>query len=75
MLVNPPYGVRVGDTKALRDLYARFGQVARTSAPAWRVGMLSADVGLERQTALEFAEVFSTKNGGIPVRLVLAAPE
>jgi putative N6-adenine-specific DNA methylase len=74
MLVNPPYGVRVGDTKQLRDLFARLGQVARTKAPLWRVGMLSADRDLERQTDLDLVEVFATKNGGIPVRLMLAEP-
>jgi putative N6-adenine-specific DNA methylase len=74
LLVNPPYGVRVGESKQLRDLYARLGQVARTKAPAWRVGMLSADRDLERQTELDFVEMFATKNGGIPVRLVLAQP-
>jgi len=75
MLVNPPYGVRVGDSKLLRDLFARLGQVARTKAPAWRIGMLSADRDLERQTDLPLVELFATKNGGIPVRLLVAQPD
>ncbi|MFZ9898439.1 MAG: THUMP domain-containing class I SAM-dependent RNA methyltransferase, partial [Gemmatimonadaceae bacterium] len=28
LIANPPYGVRVGETKPLRDLFARLGQVA-----------------------------------------------
>ena len=72
LLTNPPYGVRVGETKPLRDLFARFGQVAYTRLGGWRVGLLSANRTLEAQTRLDLAEVFKTSNGGIPVRLVVA---
>jgi putative N6-adenine-specific DNA methylase len=69
---NPPYGVRVGDEKKLRDLYARFGSVARASCAGWTVAMVVASRTLEAQTGLEFAEVAATRNGGIPVRLLVA---
>jgi putative N6-adenine-specific DNA methylase len=72
LLTNPPYGIRVGETKPLRDLFARFGQVAYTRLGGWRVGMLSANGVLEAQTRLDFEERFKTTNGGIPVRLVVA---
>jgi putative N6-adenine-specific DNA methylase len=72
LLTNPPYGVRVGETKALRDLFARFGQVAYARCAGWRVGLLSANKALEAQTRLDFDERFKTSNGGIPVRLVVA---
>src|SRR6185436_641014 len=29
LITNPPYGERVGDSKAIRNLYAQFGNVAR----------------------------------------------
>ena len=73
LITNPPYGVRVGETKPLRDLFARFGQVALTRCAGWDVALLSADRTLERQTKLAFKERFVTTNGGIPVRLVVAA--
>ena len=72
LVANPPYGVRVGESKALRDLFARFGQVARERCAGWRVALLSADRALDAQTALPFTEVFGTSNGGIAVRLVAA---
>ena len=72
LLTNPPYGVRVGETKPLRDLFARFGQVAYTRLGGWRVGLLSANRALEAQTRLDLEESFKTSNGGIPVRLVVA---
>ncbi len=69
---NPPYGVRVGETEGLRDLFARLGQLVRAHGAGWRVALLSADRGLERETRLPFTEVFATRNGGIPVRLVVS---
>lgn len=72
IIVNPPYGVRVGNKKPLRDLFAQLGNVARTRAPGWRLAMLSADRDLERQVRLPFVEQWKSSNGGIPVRLVVA---
>jgi putative N6-adenine-specific DNA methylase len=72
LIMNPPYGVRVGETKQLRDLYARLGQLAHERIPGWDIALLSADRGLERQTKLPLEEIFATKNGGIPVRLMCA---
>ena len=70
IVTNPPYGVRVGERRSLRDLYAAFGTVARARFPGWGIALLSADRALEAQLGLELEERFRTRNGGIPVRLV-----
>ncbi len=72
ILSNPPYGVRVGDSTALRDLYAQFGNVVRAKFGGWKLGMLSADRKLEGQLKLPLKPVFETGNGGIPVRFLVA---
>ena len=72
---NPPYGVRIGDTDRLRNLYAQLGNVARRQRPGWMLALLSADRALERHVGLRFEERFATRNGGIPVRLVVANVE
>jgi len=72
LLVNPPYGGRVGESDDLRNLYAQLGNVARERCRGWTIGVLSADRALERQVGLEFREVLTFRNGGIPVRLVAA---
>jgi putative N6-adenine-specific DNA methylase len=72
LVTNPPYGVRVGDTKALRDLYAQLGNVARRSCPDWTIAMLSASAELERQVKVPFTVAIKTRNGGVPVRIVTA---
>jgi putative N6-adenine-specific DNA methylase len=75
LITNPPYGIRVGEEGAVRDLYARFGQVARTEFAGWRVALLSADRtaghSLERQLRLPLKPVWRSSNGGIPVRLLV----
>ncbi|HEX8245558.1 MAG TPA: hypothetical protein VF541_18745, partial [Longimicrobium sp.] len=73
LIANPPYGVRVGESDALRSLYAALGRTARAKCPGWTLGLLGADRKLEGQVGLPFTEAFRTSNGGIPVRLVTAA--
>jgi putative N6-adenine-specific DNA methylase len=73
IITNPPYGARLGEKRALRNLYAQLGNVMRRSLPGWRVAMLSADRMLEGQVGLEWRELARTENGGLPVRLVAAA--
>lgn len=70
IVTNPPYGVRVGDRGALRNLYAQLGNVVREKAKGYVMALLSSDSMLESQLKLELEEVFRTRNGGIPVRLV-----
>ena len=66
ILTNPPYGIRIGESEDLRDLYARLG-VALKAKRGWRVGILTSDLALVRQTRLPLVPRFNTRNGGIPV--------
>jgi putative N6-adenine-specific DNA methylase len=64
---NPPYGVRVGDSKALRNLYAQLGNILREKAAGWTLAMLASDQQLVKQTQLKLASRFKSTNGGIRV--------
>ena len=75
LVSNPPYGARVGESDALRDLYAGLGNLARRRLPGWTLALLSADRRLEAQVGVRWTEAFRTSNGGIPVRLVVARAE
>jgi len=72
IVTNPPYGVRVGETRALRDLYAALGSASRDRFEGWRLAVLSAAPELEAQIGVELEERLRTTNGGIPVRLVVS---
>lgn len=71
LVTNPPYGLRVGERAPLRNLYATLGRIARERLAGWTVAMLGADPVLEAQTGLDFEELLRTRNGGIPVRLLV----
>jgi putative N6-adenine-specific DNA methylase len=74
IVVNPPYGARVGAGAGgeLRNLYAQLGNVLRAKRNGWTLAMISADKSLDAQVKLKFSEALKFKNGGIPVRLVVA---
>lgn len=74
VVTNPPYGVRVGTSRELRNLYARLGSVMRERFNGWRLAFLSADHALESQLRMELEVLFRTTNGGIPVRCMTSKP-
>ena len=73
--MNPPYGERIGESDAIRNLYAKAGNVARAKFAGWSFAMLSPGKTLESQVKLTLEEKFKTSNGGIPVRLVAGPVE
>lgn len=71
IVTNPPYGVRVGESGRVRDLWAQLGKVLRARAPGWQVALLSPDQGLERALGFPLRMAARTTNGGIPVRIMV----
>jgi len=69
VVTNPPYGVRVGEGRNLRNLYARLGQVLRTKCPGWRFAILGRRGPLLESIGLPFEEEISFRNGGLRVTL------
>ena len=47
MIVNPPYGERLGSTSEVEDLYRRLGEV-RAGLPTWSLFALTAHPHFER---------------------------
>jgi putative N6-adenine-specific DNA methylase len=72
IVTNPPYGVRVGESGRVRDLWAQLGKVLRARAPGWQVALLSPDQALERALGFPLRTAARTTNGGIPVRIMVA---
>lgn len=71
IVTNPPYGVRVGEPGALRDLYAQLGNVVRRLRPGWTVALLSPDPRLDSRVGVRFETVTTTRNGGLAVRMIV----
>jgi len=71
IITNPPYGVRVGESADLRNLYATLGNSLKAKA-GWRVGVLAAEDALAGQMRLPMRSRFESRNGGIPVRFLVS---
>ncbi|MBM9596219.1 THUMP domain-containing class I SAM-dependent RNA methyltransferase [Roseitranquillus sediminis] len=70
VIVNPPYGGRVGNKKPLYGLYAALGDVLRARFGGWRVGLVTSEAGLAAATRLPFAPPAAPiAHGGLRVQL------
>jgi putative N6-adenine-specific DNA methylase len=70
VIVNPPYGARIGDRKQLFALYGAFGRVMRDRFGGWRVGLITSDGGLAKATGLTFLPMGETvAHGGLRIAL------
>ncbi len=74
VIVNPPYGTRIGDKKPLFALYGALGQVLKTRFSGWRVGIVTTDAALARATELPFLDPAPpVLHGGLKVTLYRTA--
>lgn len=69
VVTNPPYGVRVGRGKDLRNLYAQMGNVLRARCPGWELAFLCPDPVLAGHTGLRPKGGIRLAHGGIPLTL------
>lgn len=75
VMVNPPYGARIGNRKPLHALYAALGRVLGERFSGWRVGIVTSDAGLARATGLPLAPPGPpVAHGPLKVRLWQAGP-
>jgi len=70
VIINPPYGGRIGDKHKLVPLYQTLGSVLMDRFSGWRVGIITADKSLAQATALPFLpETAPVQHGGLRVSL------
>lgn len=75
VIVNPPYGTRLGDKKRLYALYKSMGATLASRFAGWRVAVITTDAALAKATGLPFATPEGTvSHGGQRVSLYLTAP-
>ena len=68
IVTNPPYGVRVGDRDALRNLYAQLGTWRASDSRVGDSPCSPPTRGSTARSAARWRPVLATKNGGIAVR-------
>lgn len=75
VIVNPPYGARIGDKKPLFALYGALGQALMNRFSGWRVGIITTDASLAKATGLPFEPPGPpVLHGGLKVTLFRTGP-
>jgi putative N6-adenine-specific DNA methylase len=75
VIINPPYGARIGNKGPLFGLHAAMGEVFRTRFKGWRVGIVTSEGGLAKATGLPLlAPGPIVAHGGLKVRLWQTGP-
>lgn len=70
VIVNPPYGTRIGNKKELFSLYQNFGDVMRAQFTGWRVGMVTTEPSLAEATKLPWKPPSAPiPHGGLKIKL------
>lgn len=70
VMVNPPYGARIGKKRDLVALYGAFGTVMREQFKGWRVGMVTSDANLAQAANLPWLPTGKPiVHGGLRVNL------
>lgn len=68
LVVNPPYGERLGEVNALQSLYARLGELLRR-LPEWQMALFTGNPELAARTGLKSRKPVTFFNGPIECRL------
>jgi putative N6-adenine-specific DNA methylase len=72
VIVNPPYGDRIGDKNRLDPLYRSLGQTLKARFIGWRVGLITNETRLATATGLPFQpSIGPIAHGGLRVALYL----
>ncbi|MDO5612346.1 MAG: class I SAM-dependent RNA methyltransferase [Paracoccus sp. (in: a-proteobacteria)] len=70
VIVNPPYGTRIGNKGPLFGLHAALGKTLLDKFSGWRVGIVTSESGLARATALPLLPPGPiVDHGGLKIRL------
>jgi putative N6-adenine-specific DNA methylase len=75
VIVNPPYGGRIGDRKTLQPLYRALGRTLLDKFAGWRVGLVTTDATLAKATGLPFRPPSApVAHGGLRITLFQTGP-
>jgi len=70
VVMNPPYGKRMGDEEELKELYCRIGDVMKQRCRGWTGFVLTGNTELAKYVGLKASRRFVLFNGAIECRLL-----
>ena len=71
VVVNPPYGERLGDAASLLYLYQHLGARLREACLGWQAGIFTGNADLCKRMGLRSHKQYAFMNGALPCKLVL----
>ena len=71
VIVNPPYGERLGEIEELRTLYQCLGDLMKRECPGWRLAVFSSNPELVGELRLRSDRRYKLFNGAIAAQLSL----
>jgi putative N6-adenine-specific DNA methylase len=75
VIVNPPYGDRIGNKSRLKSLYRALGHALLTRFQGWRVGLITNEQALADATGLPFSLTAEpVLHGGLRITLYRTGP-
>lgn len=70
LLINPPYGERLGETEALGDFYRSIGDTLKQRWTGWTAWVFTGNLGLAKKIGLKASRRLVLFNGPIECRLL-----
>lgn len=70
VMVNPPYGERLGEVESLKGDYARLGQLLRTQFQGWQAAVFTGNPGLGAYLGIRAHRSHDFYNGALPCKLL-----
>jgi len=75
VMVNPPYGGRIGNKRDLFALYGALGKTLTQNFAGWKVGLVTSEPSLAKSTALPWVKDRLTfDHGGMKVSIYQTGP-
>jgi 23S rRNA (guanine2445-N2)-methyltransferase / 23S rRNA (guanine2069-N7)-methyltransferase len=69
LVINPPYGERIGDQLDLIPLYSQLGQVFHQQFQGWQASVITSDPMLAKAMGLRAFKQYAIYNGSLPCQL------
>lgn len=70
LVMNPPYGIRMGDRNSLQQLYRTIGEVFKRRFTGWTAFLLAGDLELAKLVGLKPSRRYVLFNGPLECRLL-----
>ena len=70
VIINPPYGKRLGEEEELKELYCRIGDIMKKRCRGWTGFVLTGNLELAKYIGLKASRRFVLFNGPIECRLL-----